>query len=48
MQPSETDIQQRTKAFALILRFGHDLMSAPSFDAAAVMAVNNSQSILGF
>lgn len=42
------EMQARLKAFALMLRFGHDLFGAKDFDAAATMAASNARGILNF
>ena len=42
------ELQARLKAFALMLRFGHDLFGAKDFDAAATMAASNARGILNF
>ena len=38
----------RLKAFALMLKYGHDLFGAKNFSDAAAMAVSNSRSLLNF
>lgn len=42
------ELSARLKAFALMLRFGHDLFAAKSFTDAAALAVNNSRVLLNF
>ena len=42
------ELQARLKAFALMLRYGHDLFGAKDFDTAAAMAVNNARGLLNF
>ncbi len=38
----------KLKAFALMLKYGHDLFEAENFDDAAALAVNNSRLLLNF
>ena len=45
--PNE-DFSARLKALAFIIKFGHDLFSAKTFDDAAANVVNNSHSMLNF
>ena len=40
------ELQARLKAFALMLRFGHDLFGAKDFDAAATMAASKRSGLL--
>lgn len=42
------ELLSRLKAFALMLKFGHDLFGAKTFSDAAALAVNNSCSLLNF
>ena len=41
-------LSARLKAFALMLKFGHDLFDAKDFSETAALAVNNSRSLLNF
>ncbi len=41
-------LSARLKAFALMLKFGHDLFDAKDFSTAAAFAVNNSRTLLNF
>ncbi len=41
-------LSARLKAFALMLKFGHDLFDAKDFRSAAALAVSNSRSLLNF
>ena len=45
--PNE-DFAARLKALAFIIKYGHDLFSAQTFDDAAANVVNNSHSMLNF
>lgn len=45
---STEDLMGRLKAFAFILKFGHDLFASENFSEAAGSAVNDSCSILNF
>ena len=45
--PNE-EFAARLKAFALMLKYGHDLFSAKNFSDAAAMAVSNSRALLNF
>ena len=45
--PNE-DFAARLKALAFIIKYGHDLFSAKTFDDAAANVVNNSHSMLNF
>ncbi len=42
------ELTARLKAFALMMRFGHDLFQANDFSDAAALAVNNSRVLLNF
>lgn len=42
------ELSARLKAFALILKYGHDLFDAKNFEDAAAMTVNNSRALLNF
>ena len=42
------DAAAKLRTFALILKFGHDLMNARNFDDAAVRAVNDARMLLDF
>ena len=41
-------LSARLKAFALMLKFGHDLFDAKNFSDAAALAVSNSRTLLNF
>ncbi|MBR6057163.1 MAG: efflux RND transporter periplasmic adaptor subunit [Victivallales bacterium] len=45
--PNE-DLSARLKALAFIIKYGHDLFSAKTFDDTAANVVNNSRSMLNF
>ena len=42
------ELASRLKAFALMLKYGHDLFDAGNFSDAAALAVNNSRRLLNF
>ncbi len=42
------ELAARLKAFALMLKYGHDLFGAKDFNDAAALAVSNSRSLLNF
>ena len=42
------DAASRLKTLAFMLKFGHDLFSAPDIDAVAAMATNDTRTILAF
>ncbi len=42
------DTASKLKTVAFMLKFGHDLFSAPDIDAVAAMAVNDTRTILAF
>ena len=42
------DAASKLKTVAFMLKFGHDLFSAPDIDAVAAMAVNDTRTILAF
>ena len=42
------ELSARLKAFALMLKYGHDLFGAGDFVDAAALAVNNSRQLLNF
>ena len=42
------ELVSKLKAFALMLKYGHDLFDAASFQDAAALAVNNSRLLLNF
>ena len=41
-------LSARLKAFALMLKYGHDLFEAKDFSTAAALAVSNSRTLLNF
>ena len=42
------DAASRLKTLAFMLKFGHDLFSAPDIEAVAAMAASDSRTILAF
>ena len=42
------ELVSKLKAFALMLKFGHDLFDAATFRDTATLVVNNSRSLLNF
>lgn len=45
---NEAELNSRLKAFALMLKFGHDLFNGKTLNDTAAMAVNNSRVLLNF